>query len=77
MLTILWIKDVPELKVDTDEVMCSFADQYVKCDFPDGEELGQLVSGFQNHRHSTTCRRLSTTYVIAICSAQSMCSTEL
>ena len=37
--TILWIKDAPKLNVDTDEVVCSFIDQYVKLGIPDDEEL--------------------------------------
>ena len=37
--------------------MCSFIDQYVKCNIPDDEELAQLVSEVQKHRHSATCRR--------------------
>ena len=52
--TILWIKDAPKVNVDTDEDVCSFIDQYVKCN---DEELAQLVSKVQKHRHSATCRR--------------------
>ena len=55
--TILWIKDAPKLNVNTDEEVCSFIDQYVKCNIPDDEELSQLVSKVQKHRHSATCRR--------------------
>ena len=54
--TILWIKDAPKLNVDTDEDVCTFIDQYVKCNIPD-EELAQLVSKVQKHGHSATCRR--------------------
>ena len=54
--TILWIKDAPKLNVDTDDV-CTFIDQYVKCNIPDDEELAQLVSKVQKHRHSAICRR--------------------
>ena len=54
--TILWIKDAPILNVSTDEDVCSFIDQYVECNIPH-EELGQLVSKVQKHRHSATCRR--------------------
>ena len=52
--TILWIN---ELNVDSDEHVCSFIDQYVKCNVPDDEELSQLVSKVQKHRHSATCRK--------------------
>ena len=55
--TILWIKDVPKLNIDTDEDVCYFIDQYVKCSIPDDEELAQLVSKVQRHRHSATYRR--------------------
>ena len=55
--TILWIKDAPKLNVNTDEEVCSFIDQYIKCNIPDDEELSQLVSKVQKHRHSATCRR--------------------
>ena len=55
--TILWIKDAPKLNINTDEEVCSFIDQYVKCNIPDDEELSQLVSKVQKHRHSATCRR--------------------
>ena len=36
---------------------CSFIDKYIKCNIPDDEELSQLVSKVQKHRHSATCRR--------------------
>ena len=42
--TILWMKDAPKLNVDTDEDVCSFINQYIKCNIPDDEELAQLVS---------------------------------
>ena len=42
---------------DTDEDVCNFIDQYVKCNIPDDEELAQLISKVQKHRHSATCRR--------------------
>ena len=45
------------MNVNTDEEVCSFIDQYVKCNIPDDEELSQLVSKVQKHRHSATCRR--------------------
>ena len=57
--TILWIKDAPKLNVDTDEEVCRLIDQYVKCNIPDDEQLAQLVSKVQKHRHSATCRRHS------------------
>ena len=49
--------DAPKLNVNTDEEVCSFIDQYVKCNIPDDEELDQLVSKVQKHRHSATSRR--------------------
>ena len=55
--TILWIKDAPKLNVNADEEVCSFIDQYIKCNIPDDEELSQLVSKVYKHRHSATCRR--------------------
>ena len=55
--TILWIKDAPRLNIDTDEDVCSFIDQYVKCNIPDDKELSQLVTKVQKHRHLATCRR--------------------
>ena len=54
--TILWIKDAPQLNVNTDEDVCSFIEQYVKCSIPE-EELAQLVYKVQKHRQSATCRR--------------------
>ena len=41
----------------TKRCACSFIDQYVKCNITDDEELSQLVSEVQKHRHSATCRR--------------------
>ena len=55
--TILGIKDAPKLSINTDKEVCSFIDQYVKCNIPDDEESSQLVSKVQKHRHSATCRR--------------------
>ena len=52
--TILWIKNASKLNVYTDEDVCTFIDQYVKCNIQDNKELVQLV---QKHRHSATCRR--------------------
>ena len=45
------------MNVNTDEDVCSFIDQYVKCSIPEEEELAQLVTKVQKHRHSATCRR--------------------
>ena len=55
--TILWIKDAPKLNVNSDEDVCSFIDQYVKCNIPDDEDLAQLVTKVHRHRHSATCRK--------------------
>ena len=52
----LWIKDAPKLNIDTDKDVCTFIDQYVKCNIPDDEDRAQLVSKVQKHRHSATCR---------------------
>ena len=52
--TILWIKDAPKLNINTDEDVCAFIDQCVKCD---DEEPAQLVSKVQKHHHSATYRR--------------------
>lgn len=49
--TILWIKDAPKLNINTDEEVCTFTDQYVKCNIPDDEELAQLVC----RRHGKCC----------------------
>ncbi len=55
--TILWIKDAPKLGVDSDDDVCDFIDHYVHCNIPQEEDLSQLVSKVQKHRHSATCRR--------------------
>ena len=55
--TILWIKDAPKLNVNSDKDVCSFIDKYVKCSIPEEEELAQVVTKVQKHRHSATCRR--------------------
>ena len=36
--TILW-KDAPKLNIDSDEDVCSFIDQYVKCNIPNDQDL--------------------------------------
>ena len=55
--TILWIKDAPKLNVDSNDNVCNFIDKYISCSVPCDEELAQLVSEVQKHRHSATCRR--------------------
>ena len=53
----LWIKGSPKLGVNTDQEVCDFIDHYICCDIPNNEDLAQLVSNVQKHRHSATCRR--------------------
>jgi len=55
--TILWIKDAPQLGVDSDEDVCKFVDQYISCSIPEDADLAHLVTKLQKHRHSATCRR--------------------
>ena len=54
--TILWIKDAPKMGIQEDEEICQFIDRYVYCSIPN-DELAEMVTKVQKHRHSATCRR--------------------
>lgn len=55
--TILWIKGVPKLDVNTDEEIVAFINRHQTCAIPGEEEsdLRQLV--FSVQKHSATCRK--------------------
>ena len=55
--TILWIKDAPKFGIESDQDVCDFVDRYVQCGVPADEELAEVVTKVQKHRHSNTCRR--------------------
>ena len=55
--TILWIRDAPKLGVQDDEEVCKFIDRYVHSNVPEDEEMAELVTKLQKHKHSATCRR--------------------
>ncbi|KAI8484274.1 hypothetical protein Bbelb_380590 [Branchiostoma belcheri] len=49
--TLLWVKDAPKIDEDPDDVVCQFIDKYQTCEMtPDSAK-------FQQHKHSTSCRR--------------------
>ncbi|XP_078603870.1 uncharacterized protein LOC144877700 [Branchiostoma floridae x Branchiostoma japonicum] len=57
--SILWIKDAPQINVDSDEDVVKFINEHITCSIPEenDEELRKLVLSVQKHGHSATCRR--------------------
>jgi len=57
---LLWVRNAPILRSDNKEEYTEFVDNIVKCELPDKENnpsLYKLVSTFQTHSHSKSCRK--------------------
>ena len=57
---LVWTSDFPKLTSNTKEDYINFVDQHVQAFLPsreDDAELYELVSTFQKHSHSKTCRK--------------------
>ena len=55
------MKDAPKFGVNEDSEICDFIDKYISCNIPkeDGQ-LKELVLLFQQHKHSSYCKRNKT-----------------
>ena len=60
----IWVKDAPILSSETKEEYIAFVDSIIRADLPDETsepELFELVSQYQTHSHSRTCRKFKNT----------------
>ena len=65
--TILWIKDASKLNIDSDEDICSFIDQYVKCKIPNNDDLAPKFKGTATRPHAGDMASVgSTTLVLPV-----------
>ena len=55
--TLLWVKNAPQINVQTDDEVCEFVQKYISCDIPDNEDEKELVCSLQKHSHSSYCRK--------------------
>ena len=59
---LLWVKNAPQIDVDSDEDVCSFVDKYISgripspTDDPDNDDVCELVKRLETHSHSAYCR---------------------
>ena len=58
---LLWVKDAPKVDVNSDEEVCDFIDKYINgripYDIPEHEDVRDLVTKLQTHRHNSCCRK--------------------
>ena len=55
--TLLWVKNAPQIDVQTDDEVCEFVQKYISCSIPDDEDEKELVYKLQRHSHSSYCRK--------------------
>ena len=59
---LLWVKNAPQIDVDSDEDVCSFVDEYISGRIPsptddlDNDDVCELVKRLETHSHSAYCR---------------------
>lgn len=59
----IWVKDAPVYGVDSEEIILEFIQKYISCELPDEKlnpMLFDLVSKYQAHRCSASCKRFIT-----------------
>ena len=57
---LMWLEGAPEFKIDSDQEVTAYIDKIITCEKPvDNSELMNLVNR-QEHRHSHTCRKNTT-----------------
>ena len=55
---VIWVKDAPKYRIDDDQLVCDFIDQYITCGIPSEDgKLKELVLLLQQHKHSSYCKR--------------------
>ena len=55
--TLLWVKDAPQLNVQTDDEVCQFVQDHISCQIPEEDNEKELILKLQNHSHSSYCRK--------------------
>ena len=55
--TLLWVKNAPQIDVQTDDEVCEFVQKYISCNISDDEDEKDLVCKLQRHSHSSYCRK--------------------
>ena len=58
---LLWVKDVPKIDKDPDDVVCAFIDKYITAVIPpvapENEHDIKHMDNLQKHTHSDYCHR--------------------
>ena len=55
--TLLWVKDAPQLNVQTDDEVCQFVEDHISCQIPKEDDEKELILKLQKHSHSSYCRK--------------------
>ena len=55
--TLLWVKDAPQLNVQTDDEVCQFVHNHISCEIPEDDDEKELILKLQKHSHSSYCRK--------------------
>ena len=55
--TLLWVKNAPQINVQTDDEVCQFVQDHISCDIPEQDNEKELILKLQKHSHSSYCRK--------------------
>ena len=59
--TLLWVKDAPQVGINSDLEVCDFIEKYVSCGIPcKNDEIHEKILKIQKHSHSSYCRKKGT-----------------
>ena len=55
--TLLWVKNAPQINVQTDDEVCRFVQDHISCEIPEEDNEKELIMKLQKHSHSSYCRK--------------------
>ena len=55
--TLLWVKNAPQINVQTDDEVCRFVQDHISCEIPEDDKEKELILKIQKHSHSSYCRK--------------------
>ena len=55
--TLLWVKNAPQIDVQSDEEVSNFVKNHISCELPTDDQASELVLKLQKHSHSSYCRK--------------------
>ena len=59
--TLLWVKDAPQVGINSDLEVCDFIEKYVSCGIPcENDGIQEKILKIQKHSHSSYCRKKGT-----------------